>query len=93
MKKIKILLIGLISGIIIGILFMQNSSAKISECTDGTYYTKAICFYQPDNKLCPVYCEDYKMHCLKGKYILQKEDGKYTCLSVDEYLKGGDNEE
>ena len=63
-----------------------------SECIDGTYHTKAICFYQPDNKLCPVYCEDYKMHCLKGKYILQKDDGEYTCLSVNEYLKGGDNE-
>jgi len=24
--------------------------------------------------------------------ILQKDDGEYTCLSVNEYLKGGDNE-
>jgi len=84
-EKTKIFLAGLIFGMIIGML-AQSISAKIDKCEDGTYYTKAICFYQPENKFCPVYCEDYLMYCLKGKYILQKKDGEFACLTVEEYL-------
>jgi len=92
MEKINILLMGFILGIIISMLLMQSTSAKL-ECEDGTYYTKAICFYQPDNELCPIYCEDYYMYCLKGKYILQKKDGEYSCLTVEEYLNKNNNYE
>lgn len=87
-EKTELFLAGFIFGIVVG-MFIQNIP-KIDRCTDGTYYTKAICFYQPENKMCPVYCEDYYMYCLKGKYILQKKDGEYACLTVEEYLNISD---
>ena len=86
MKKLIFLLLGILV-LLISLKFVGNSYAELNECEDKTYYTKAVCFYQPNNTLCPIYCEDYYVYCLKGRYILKKKAGEYICLTVEEYLK------
>lgn len=75
----------IITGFIILLILLLSNNIGAT-CSDGTYMTKAICFYQPENKLCPIYCEDYKLYCLKGKYIITKDSGHYVCMGIEEWI-------
>jgi hypothetical protein len=68
------------------LLFLNSYLTEMNAtCREGTYYTKAICFYQPENKLCPIYCKDYKLLCLSGKYVLQKDEENFACHTIEDW--------
>lgn len=68
------------------VLFLNSYLNNInSTCEDGTYYTKAICYYQPENAQCPIYCKDYRLLCLDGRYVLKKDEENFACHSIEEW--------
>jgi hypothetical protein len=68
------------------ILFLNTYLTEMnSTCQEKTYYTKAICFYQPENEQCPIYCKDYRLLCLNGKYVLQKDEENFACHTVEDW--------
>lgn len=68
------------------ILFLNSYLKDMNAtCREGTYYTKAICFYQPENVHCLIYCKDYRLLCLDGKYVLLKDEENFACHSIEEW--------